>query len=75
MYLSVSILPLDTVLITAPIFQTGKLSRGGKNRPEKGILLKQLFKTPVVKSFKFSLMASMSLILVCPSVLWAGCGQ
>lgn len=41
------------------------------NRPEKE---DQLFRIPVVKSFKFSLIASKTLILVCPSVLWAGCG-
>lgn len=65
--LCVSILSFDRVLI----FQTGKLSRDVTNRPEKE---DQLFRIPVVKSFKFSLMVSKTLILVCPSVLWAGCG-
>lgn len=63
----VSILSFDRVLI----FQTSKLSRDVTNRPEKE---DQLFRIPVVKSFKFSLTASKTLILVCPSVLWAGCG-
>lgn len=67
MCVCVSILSFDRVLI----FQTSKLSRDVMNRPEKE---DQLFRIPVVKSFKFSLIASKTLILVCPSVLWAGCG-
>lgn len=80
MYVRVGLLPLYPVLITTLIFQTGKWNRGGKdNTPGKGTLLKtllkQLFKTHGIRSPKFSLVASMELILVCPSVLWAGCEE
>lgn len=57
-------------------FQTGDCTEVGRRTlRERDTLKTELFKTHGVRSVKFSLVASMEVILVCPSVLWAGCGE